>query len=80
MLIMNTGHIMSVGFDKVYLMQNSLNLSSSEVISTYVYKQGLGSAQYGYATAVGLFTAVVNVIMLLTVNTISKRLSETSIW
>lgn len=80
MLIMNAGHIMSVGFDKIYLMQNSLNLSTSEVISTYVYKQGLGSANYGYATAVGLFTAIVNLIMLVIVNTISRHLSETSLW
>lgn len=80
LLIMNTGHIMSVGFDKIYLMQNSLNLNVSEVISTYVYKRGLVSAEYSYGTAVGLFTSVVNLIMLVTVNIVSKRVNETSIW
>ena len=80
MLIMNAGHIMSVGFDKVYLMQNSLNMNVSEVISTYVYKRGLLNTQYSYATAVGLFTAIVNLAMLVTVNIISKKVNETSIW
>ena len=80
LLIMDAGKVMSVGFDKIYLMQNSLNLGVSEVISTYVYKRGILDAQYSYSTAVGLFTAVVNLILLLTVNTISKKLNETSIW
>lgn len=80
MLILDSGHIMSVGFDKAYLMQSPLNLESSEVISTYVYKQGLGSAQYSYASAVGLFTSLVNLIMLLSVNAIAKKVNDTSIW
>ena len=84
MLILNTGRIMSVGFEKVYLMQNNLNLSASEVISTYVYKigMGVGSAvpDYSYSTAIGLFNSVINLILICTVNAISRKLSETSLW
>lgn len=78
--IMKAGHIMSVGADKVLLMQNDLNLATSDVIATYVYSQGLVSGDYGYATAVGLFTNVVNLVMLLIVNKISSKLSETSLF
>lgn len=80
MLIMRMGHIMSVGADKVLLMRNNLNVAKAEVISTYVYYQGLISGDYGYATAVGLFTNVVNLIMLLVVNKISAKVSETSLF
>ena len=84
MLILNTGRIMSVGFEKVYLMQNNLNLSASEVISTYVYKigMGVGSAvpDYSYSTAIGLFNSVINLILICTVNAISRKLIETSLW
>lgn len=78
--IMQAGKIMSVGMDKVLLMQNDLNLAVSDVIATYVYSQGLVSGDYGYATAVGLFTNVVNLVMLLIVNYISSKLSETSLF
>lgn len=80
LFIMNTGKIMSVGFEKAYLMQNSLNLPTSEIISTYVYKIGLLNQQYGYSTAIDLFNSVVNLIMLLSVNAVSRKLNETSIW
>lgn len=80
LLIMNCGSIMSVGWEKIYLMQNSLNLSTSEVISTYVYKIGLINADYSYSAAVGLFNSVVNLVMLLIVNAIARRVSETSLW
>ncbi|MGN1070582.1 MAG: ABC transporter permease [Candidatus Fimadaptatus sp.] len=80
MLIMNCGSIMSVGYEKIYLMQNSLNTSVSEVISTYVYKVGLKEAQYSFSAAVGMFNSVVNFIMLVLVNGISRRVSETSLW
>jgi putative aldouronate transport system permease protein len=80
LLIMNAGHIMSVGFQKVYLMQNPLNLMSSEIISTYVYKVGLIQSQYSYSAAIGLFNSVINLILLISVNKISKKLSETSLW
>lgn len=82
LLILNTGSIMNVGFEKVYLMQNNLNLRSSEVISTYVYKMGLESAtgDYGYATAIGLFNSVINLILIIAVNAASKKATEQSLW
>lgn len=82
MLILRCGSILSVGYEKIYLMQNSLNLSQSEIISTYVYKQGLESAipQYSYSTAVGLFVSVINLIMLLTVNKITSKMSGSSLF
>lgn len=82
LLIMSCGSILSVGYEKIYLLQNNLNSSVSEVISTYVYKQGIVAAtpQYSYATAVGLFVSVLNVIMLITVNGITRKLSGSSLW
>ena len=77
MLILRCGHILSIGFEKVFLMQNSLNLTKSEVISTYVYKHGLqGNADFSFGTAVDLFNSVVNCFMLLAVNWISKKASD----
>lgn len=80
LMIMRVGGIMNVGFEKVYLMQNSLNSTSSEVISTLVYKTGLLSNQYSYSAAVGLFNTIINVILLITVNQISKKVSDNSLW
>lgn len=81
LLIMRVGNLMSVGFEKVYLMQNNLNLSTSEVISTYVYKIGLtGTAQYSYAAAVGLFNTMINLIFLYLCNSATKKLSGSSLW
>ena len=80
LLIMRSGSIMSVGFEKVYLMQNSLNSSVSEVIATYTYKQGMQSTKYSYSAAVGLFNNVINFVFLTLVNEICKRLGETSLW
>ena len=79
LFILNTGKIMSVGFDKAFLMQNNFNISASELISTYVYKKGLLNADYSYSTAVGLFNTVVNLILVLTSNAISKKVNETGI-
>lgn len=79
-LILNCGHIMSVGYEKVLLMQTSTNLSVSQIISTYVYSKGLSSQQYDYGTAVGLFNSVINLIMLLIVNHIAKKRSDVSLW
>ncbi len=78
MLILRSGSILGVGYEKVYLMQNSMNTLASEVISTYVYKQGLGRGVRGfsYGSAVGTFNSVINFIMLVIVNGISKRLSD----
>ena len=81
LLIMRVGNMMSVGFEKVYLMQNSLNTATSEVISTYVYKIGLtGTPQYSYSAAVGLFNTVINLILLTLCNTATKRLSGSGLW
>ena len=83
MLILRMGSVMSLGFQKIYLMQNTLNLSSSEVISTFVYKRGLGSGSgndYSYASAVDLFNSIINLFMLICVNAIARRIGETSLW
>ena len=80
MLILNSGTIMSLGADKAFLLQNDLNIDRSEVISTYVYKSGLINAQYGFSAAVGLFNSVINMIMLWTVNFISRKVGENSLW
>lgn len=83
MLILNAGNVMSVGFEKVYLLQNNLNLMYSETISTYVYKTGMsgGGTQFSYATAIGLFNSVINFVLLLIVNkTASKLEGGSSLW
>ena len=80
LFIMNCGSIMSIGFEKVYLMQNTMNQATSEVISTYVYKQGLKGAQYSYSTAIGLFNSAINLIILIVVNKVAQRVGETSLW
>ena len=71
---------MSVGFEKAFLMQNPLNTGVSEIISTYIYKVGLISSEYGFSTAVGLFNTVINCILLLTVNKLAKKMGQSSIW
>ena len=80
LLILRAGSIMNVGFEKIYLMQNNLNLSASEVISTYVYKIGIISAQYSYSSAINLFNTLVNLVLLITVNHFSRKFNETSLW
>lgn len=80
MLILRCGSLMSVGRDKVFAMQTDLNLNVAEVISTYVYKQGIVDMKYDYATAVDLFNSAINILMLTIVNGISRRVSETSLW
>ncbi|MGG6310938.1 ABC transporter permease [Paenibacillus macerans] len=80
LLILNMGNILGVGYEKVLLLQNPLNMDSSDVISTFVYRSGLVSAQYSFSTAVGVFNSIVNAILLITVNKIAKRTSETSLW
>lgn len=82
MLILATGRVMEVGFEKAYLLQNPLNLRKAEVINTYVYKLGLTGAvpQFSYSTAIGLFKSFVGLILLTTVNRISRRISESSLW
>lgn len=80
LLIMRVGNLMSLGFEKVYLMQNDLNLSASEVIATYVYKIGINGAQYSYSAAINMFNTIINFILLITVNQITKKISENSLW
>ena len=82
LLILNAGRMMNVGFEKVFLMQNELNLRASEVIQTYVYKVGLASAtaNYSYSTAIGLFNSVINLILIMTVNRVARKLGDTSLW
>ena len=80
LLIMNCGRIMSQGAEKAYLMQNAQTASSQELIATYVYKMGLINNQYSYSTAIGLFNSLINIVLLVIVNTISKRLTENSLW
>ncbi|MFD2700403.1 ABC transporter permease [Paenibacillus shunpengii] len=80
LLILNMGSILGVGFEKVFLMQNDLNMESSDVISTNVYRSGILGAQYSFSAAVGLFNSVVNFLMLLTVNRIARKVSSSSLW
>ena len=78
--ILSVGNIMNVGFEKVFLLQNPINLETSEVISTYVYKSGILGAQYSFSAMVGLFNNIINFVVLVLVNTLARRLSETSLW
>lgn len=82
MLTLRVGSIMSVGFEKAFLMQNNLNLSTSEIISTYVYKTGLASAapDYSYSAAIGLFNSVINLMLITVVNKINAKIFEISLW
>ena len=82
LLVLNIGNIFSIGFEKVLLMQNNLNLSTSEVIDTYVYKIGLASQvpQYSYAAAIGLFRSVVGLVLLIAANQIARRFAKSSLW
>ena len=80
LMILDIGGLMSVGFEKVYLLKNDLNSPASSIISTYVYEIGLLKAEYGYSTAVGLFNTIVNVILLVSANTFSKKILHESMF
>lgn len=80
LLILNTGSLLAVGFEKILLLQNPLNMEASEVISTFVYRAGLLDGEYSFSTAVGLFNAVINAILLIIVNYIARKTNETSLW
>jgi len=71
---------MSVGFEKAFLMQNSMNISASEIISTYVYKIGLQNGDFAYSTTVNLFNSVINFALLVIVNKIANKVSDSSLW
>lgn len=79
-LVLAVGNIMAIGFEKAYLLQNPLNLSESEIIATYVYKTGLLNADFSLATAVGLFNSVINLVLLLVVNMVAKRVTGNGLW
>lgn len=74
--ILSAGNIMSIGFEKAFLMQTSMNITTSEILPTYVYKIGLQMGDYGYSTAIGLFNSVINVILLIAVDQIVKKLND----
>jgi putative aldouronate transport system permease protein len=80
LLVLRSGAIMSLGFEKAFLMQTALNLDHSEIISTYVYKVGLLGAQFSFGSAVGLFNSVANMTLLIVVNRVARALGETSLW
>ena len=80
MLIMRIGQLMNVGYEKIILLYNGNTYDVADVISTFVYRKGLVEADYSYSTAVGLFNSVVNLALLLMANTISRKVSETSLW
>ncbi len=79
-LILGVGNVMAIGFEKAYLFQNSLNLSQSEIIPTYTYKVGLLNADFSQAAAIGLFNAVINLVLLLSVNFAAKRITGSGLW
>ena len=80
MLIMQIGRLMSLGYEKIILLYNGSTYETADIISTYVYRRGILSADFSYSTAVGLFQSVIGVILLVTSNQISKKLSDSSLW
>ncbi|GAB3929383.1 ABC transporter permease subunit [Kribbella albertanoniae] len=79
-LILGVGNIMSIGFEKAFLLQNPLNTAQSEIIATYVYKTGLLNADFSMATAIGLFNSVINLVLLVVVNFVAKRITGNGLW
>jgi putative aldouronate transport system permease protein len=80
LLVLSLGNIMSVGFEKAFLMQSDLNYDTSNILPTYVYQMGIQKAQYSFSAAIGLFNSILNIILLVIVNRIAKKLTETSLW
>ncbi|GIN59063.1 sugar ABC transporter permease [Lederbergia ruris] len=80
LLILDVGNLLSVGFEKIYLLQNPLNMEASDVIQTYVYRAGLLEGQYSFSAAVGLFNSIVTLILLIIVNYIARRTTNNSLW
>ncbi|XEC93556.1 ABC transporter permease [Paenibacillus tarimensis] len=80
LLVLALGNVMSVGFEKAFLMQSDLNYAASNIIPTYVYEQGIQKAQYSFSAAIGLFNSVINIILLVTVNRAARKLTETSLF
>jgi putative aldouronate transport system permease protein len=80
MLIMNLGHILSVGYEKIILLYNSATYETADVINTYVYRRGIVSGEYSFGTAVGLFQSVINFIFVIAANRLSRKLTDISLW
>ena len=80
LLILRIGNLMSLGWDRLILMYNDMVMETADVISTYVYRTGLQQVQYSYATAVGLLNSIINVILLVSANAISRKISDNSLW
>ncbi|WEG10959.1 ABC transporter permease subunit [Pullulanibacillus sp. KACC 23026] len=80
LLILEVGHFMDIGFEKILLMQNQLNMSSSDVIATFTYRTGILDGEYSYTTAIGLFDAIINFILLIVINQIARKKTSTSLW
>ena len=79
MLILRMGQIMNIGYEKIYLMQNTIN-ANYPVISTYVYKLGIQQTQYSFSTAVNLFNSIINLVLIVSVNQLARRLGDTTLW
>ena len=77
---MRAGEIMDLGFEKAFLLQNNINLDYSEIIATYVYRIGIQGGQFSYSSAIGLFNNVINMVLLVVVNKIAKKVSDVSLW
>ena len=80
LLILRIGSIMSLGFDKAWLLQNPLNIEGSSIIATYTYQVGMLDGQMSYSAAIGLFNNIINIILVTLANKASKKLAETSLW
>ena len=80
LLLLNLGNIMNVGFEKVFLLYNPSTYETADIISTYVYRSGLINQQYSFATAVGLFNSLINLILLIVFNNVAKGVSGESLW
>jgi putative aldouronate transport system permease protein len=80
LLILRIGRLLTLEFHKILLMQNPLNMATSDVISTFVYRVGILEGSYSFSAAVGLFNAVLNLMLLLMANRLAKRMGETSLW
>jgi putative aldouronate transport system permease protein len=80
MLLMNLGRIMTVGYEKILLLYNGSTYETADIISTYVYRRGILQADFSYSTAIGLFQALISVILIVVSNQVSRKLSETSLW
>jgi putative aldouronate transport system permease protein len=80
LLIMSIGHVMDIGFEKVFLLYNPATYSTADIFSTYVYRVGLVQGNYSYAAAIDLFTSVINLVFLTAANSVSRKLNDTSLW